>query len=159
MKKIERIIQDWCVLKGITVGVAESCTGGLLSKRLTDISGSSDYFYGGMVSYNNSVKIKLLGVKKTTLVRYGAVSDRTACEMALGVCKEMSVDIGVSITGIAGPSGATKTKPVGTVYIGIVVKKKVTSQKYRFTGTRTQIREKAVSAALKLLKKVVSVWV
>jgi len=71
----------------------------------------------------------------------------------------MSVDIGVSITGIAGPSGATKTKPVGTVYIGIVVKKKVTSQKYRFTGTRTQIREKAVSAALKLLKKVVSVWV
>lgn len=106
-------------IKNLTLASAESCTGGLISKMITDVAGCSDVFCGGVVSYSNDVKVKLLGVKSETLEKHGAVSCETAKEMALGVRKACIADIGISTTGIAGPSGGTKDKPVGTVYIGI----------------------------------------
>lgn len=104
---------------GFTVSVAESCTGGLLAKRLTDIPGVSDVFMGGCVTYSNDSKVKLLGVRPETLAAYGAVSEQTALEMARGVRLNLGTDVGISTTGIAGPGGGTPEKPVGTVYIAI----------------------------------------
>ncbi|MGM9645599.1 MAG: CinA family protein [Eubacteriales bacterium] len=106
-------------IKNLTLSSAESCTGGLISKMITDVAGCSDVFEGGVVSYSNDVKMKLLGVKPQTLEKHGAVSAETAKEMALGVRLACMADIGISTTGIAGPTGGTKEKPVGTVYIGI----------------------------------------
>lgn len=105
--------------KGLTLSSAESCTGGLIAKRITDVSGCSDVFMGGCVTYANEAKMELLGVKKETLDAHGAVSEETAREMARGVRERLGTDIAVSSTGIAGPSGGTPEKPVGTVYVGI----------------------------------------
>jgi nicotinamide-nucleotide amidase len=130
---------------------AESCTGGLLSKKITDTAGSSDYFKGSVVSYSNELKMKLLGVKESTLKTYGAVSHQTAKEMAQGILKTANVDLGLSITGIAGPDGGTKEKPVGLVYIGIATAESVESYEYNFIGKRVDIRERAANSALILL--------
>ena len=108
--------------KGVTLSAAESCTGGLIAKRITDISGCSDVFFGGCVTYTNEVKHKLIGVSQSTLDTFGAVSWQTACEMAKGVRLATGSDIGVSATGIAGPSGGTEETPVGTVFLGISTK-------------------------------------
>jgi PncC family amidohydrolase len=115
-KLIELLIK-----RGLTLSCAESCTGGLVSKSITDISGVSAVFYGGVVSYDNLVKKNLLGVSDMTLASYGAVSSKTAVEMAMGVCRACGTRVGLSTTGIAGPSGGTPEKPVGTVYIGICI--------------------------------------
>jgi len=135
----------------LTVATAESCTGGLLAHTLTNISGSSEYFEYGIVSYSNESKIKLLHVSKKILQSYGAVSEQTAEAMAKGIQKEAGVDIGISTTGIAGPTGGTKEKPVGLVYIAIAIKEGVVVKKYHFSGDRLQNKELSCTAALTLL--------
>lgn len=143
--------------KGYTLSCAESCTGGLIAKCITDISGCSDVFWGGVVSYDNIVKMNVLGVKKETLDEHGAVSFETAREMALGVKKACSTDIGISTTGIAGPGGGTRGKPVGTVYIGIAIGDDVESFRLNlgYLKTREKIRYGAVAKLLaKLLEKI-----
>lgn len=143
---------------GFTVSVAESCTAGLLSAAITDISGSSDVFDGGFITYSNESKSDILGVFKETLEAYGAVSAETAHEMALQCLKKMKTDISISITGIAGPKGGTKTKPVGTVWFGMAywvdmhTDPVCVTHHSTFKGTRQDIRKAAVFYALNLLK-------
>lgn len=114
---------DYLLKNKLTVSVAESCTSGLVAKTLTDRSGSSAYFWGGVASYDNNAKIKLLNVREQTLAQFGAVSEQTAIEMASGIRKISDSDLSISLTGIAGPGGAVNGKPVGTVYIGFASKK------------------------------------
>jgi nicotinamide-nucleotide amidase len=130
--------------KGLTISTAESCTGGLLAKRLTDIPGSSSYFRFGLVTYSNESKRILLGVRSSTLDRYGAVSKETAFEMLKGLSRIIKTDIAVSITGIAGPDGGSREKPVGTVYFGIRTGEEVAIIKRRFRGDRKGVREGAI---------------
>lgn len=119
VETLERAVVDTLRAHGKTVAFAESCTGGLISKRITDISGASEVFMGSCVTYANEAKMKLLGVKSETLEAFGAVSEQSAKEMARGVREALCVDIGVSVTGVAGPTGGTPEKPVGTVFLGI----------------------------------------
>lgn len=135
-----------------TVAVAESCTGGWLAKVLTDLSGSSQWFLGGVVSYSNEVKQNLLYVNKDCLDRFGAVSQEVAEQMVKGVEKVFTSSISVSITGIAGPSGGTLEKPVGVVWFGVKTSTTETySTKKTFAGNREQVRQQAVLTALNLL--------
>ncbi len=133
------------------VATAESCTAGLVAHTLTNIPGSSEYFKGGVVAYSNEVKVKLLGVKEETLKKHGAVSSQTAYEMAYGVKKLLDVDIGIATTGIAGPGGATPTKPVGLVYIGLATPDGVETRKFNFHGDRLQNKESFCKSALQML--------
>ncbi len=137
--------------KGLTLATAESCTGGLLAHILTNISGSSEYFDRGVISYSNTAKQELLDVSEKTLKQHGAVSEQTAHAMATGIKKRSQADIGIATTGIAGPKGGTKDKPVGLVYIGIATSKNVSVKKYLFSGDRLQIKESTCNAALDLL--------
>lgn len=150
---IEEALVELCIKKGITLSTAESCTGGLIAGRLVNVSGVSDVFPGGMVTYSNSCKHKMLGVKKETLKDYGAVSKRTAKEMAKGICKAMHTDVGIAVTGIAGPAGGTKKKPVGLVYISCCYQGNVTVEKYIFKGNRKKVRENTVVRALDLARR------
>ena len=136
-----------------TVSFAESCTGGMISQRITSVAGSSAYFKTSVTTYSNESKTKLLGVSRDTLNEFGAVSGETAKEMALGVLKLAESDYALSVTGIAGPGGATKEKPVGLVYIGIASKKGVQVHKYNFFGSRDDIRRRAANSALDLLRR------
>jgi nicotinamide-nucleotide amidase len=139
-----------------TLSVAESCTGGGLGQMLTDISGSSDYFWGGVIAYDNSAKVRLLGVKPEDLDKFGAVSATVAEQMATGVKNRLSTTWGLSITGIAGPTGGTDTKPVGLVYIGLAgPQDQVTSFEYRFGAMRGRalIRHVSANTALDLLRR------
>lgn len=157
MYELSEMVVNKLRKKGYTLSCAESCTGGLIAKCITDISGCSDVFWGGVVSYDNIVKMNVLGVKKETLDEHGAVSFETAREMALGVKKACSTDIGISTTGIAGPGGGTRGKPVGTVYIGIAIDDVVESFRLNLGDlkTREKIRYGAVTKLLtKLLEKI-----
>ncbi|AHJ27605.1 competence/damage-inducible protein A [Nodularia spumigena] len=150
------VVGDLLRLSGETLSVAESCTGGGLGQMLTDISGSSDYFWGGVISYDNSVKVGLLGVNPEDLDKFGAVSGTVAEQMAMGVKTRLSTSWGLSITGIAGPSGGTQTKPVGLVYIGLASpKNEVASFEYRFGAMRGRdlIRYVSANTALDLLRR------
>ncbi|MDB9446621.1 competence/damage-inducible protein A [Anabaena sp. CS-542/02] len=141
-----------------TISVAESCTGGGLGQVLTDISGSSDYFCGGVIAYDNSAKVKLLGVNPEDLDKFGAVSATVAEQMAMGVKNRLSTTWGLSITGIAGPTGGTDTKPVGLVYIGLAGQQdEVTSFEYRFGAMRGRalIRHVSANTALDLLRRLI----
>ncbi|MBD2165622.1 competence/damage-inducible protein A [Calothrix membranacea FACHB-236] len=141
---------------GETLSVAESCTGGGLGQMLTEISGSSEYFWGGVISYDNSVKVGMLGVNPDDLAKLGAVSATVAEQMAVGVKTRLSTTWGLSITGIAGPTGGTDTKPVGLVYIGLAgPKDEVASFEYRFGQTRTRpfIRHVSACTALDVLRR------
>ena len=143
--------------KNLTLSCAESCTGGLIAKSITDVSGCSSVFYGGVVSYDNIVKMGVLGVKEETLKAHGAVSYQTAEEMASGVKRACSTDIGISTTGIAGPGGAVPGKPVGTVYIGIAINDTIESARLDLgsENSRDTIRQNAVSELLtRLLEKI-----
>ncbi|MFC1924130.1 CinA family protein [Chloroflexota bacterium] len=141
---------------GLTVAVAESATGGLISSLITDIPGSSDYFKGSVVSYDNTIKAEVLGVNKETLENYGAVSYQTAEEMALGVRKMMGTNIGLSDTGITGPAGATPAKPVGLFFIGLSSESETRVERYLFQGDRAENKKAAATAALSLLKAYLS---
>lgn len=149
--RIEKFLGDLLRKRGLTLVVAESCTGGLVGHRITQAPGSSDYFLGGIIAYSNPVKNRLLGVKQKTLRIHGAVSRETAVEMAGGARRELKADIGLSATGIAGPGGGTKLKPVGLVYVGLADSKTVVARRYEFTGTRNQIKTQAADAALTML--------
>ncbi len=151
-ESLEAIVGHRLSESGKTVGTAESCTGGLIASRLTDISGSSRYVLGGVIVYSNTMKQKLLGVKGGTLMQYGAVSEQTASEMALGARDLLGVDFALSVTGIAGPGGGTDEKPVGLTYIGIAGANDLLEVR-RFVWDQDRIRNKflSVDAALQLL--------
>lgn len=149
---LEKAVVDLLQANDLTVTCVESCTGGLLSARLINVPGVSDIYKSGVITYSNKSKRRFVGVKKTTLQRYGAVSEQTAEEMAKGAVLLTKADVSVAVTGIAGPDGGTEEKPVGLVYIACNVKGKVTVKKYRFSGNRTKVRESAVSAALVLMR-------
>lgn len=139
--------------KKMTLTTAESCTGGKLAGRLLNVSGASEVFEEGYITYANTSKEKLLGVKHETLEKFGAVSPQTAGEMARGAAKAAGADAALSVTGIAGPGGGTKEKPVGLVYIGCYVNGKVTVREYHFTGNREKNRDYAVVRAITLLRE------
>jgi nicotinamide-nucleotide amidase len=139
--------------KGLTLGVVESASGGLVSHRITNVPGSSDYYKGSVTAYSNEVKIKVVGVREETINRYGAVSSEVAEEMARGGRRLLSVDICLADTGIAGPSGATPEKPVGLFFIGLSHKGGTFSQKHNFHGDREQNKQNAAEAALGWLKE------
>ncbi len=151
-QKLEEVIGKLLKERGLKIGVAESCTGGLIKDRITDVPGSSNYFMGGVVAYSNEMKMKVLGVREESLMKWGAVSEQVAIEMAEGVKKVADADIGLSTTGIAGPTGATPTKPVGLVYIGIATPDYSKAYKYIFSGDRRMIKEKAAQEALNILR-------
>ena len=140
-QKMEEIVGSILVKNNKTVAFAESCTGGRIGSLLTDIPGSSRYFLGSVIVYSNRAKVDLLNVSEKTLENYGAVSDPTACEMAEGARRIFQSDIGLSVTGIAGPDGGSEEKPVGTVHIGLSSKEKIISRRYLFRGTRDQIKQ------------------
>ena len=138
--------------KNMRLVTAESCTGGMIAAAITDRSGSSAVFERGYVTYSNEAKIEELGVKSETIETHGAVSEQTAAEMAKGALKNSHADIALSVTGIAGPNGGTKEKPVGLVYIGIALQNKEPHIiKNLFEGDRTSIRQATVEKALELL--------
>lgn len=135
---------------GKTIACAESCTGGLVTSRLTDIPGSSDYVMGTVVSYTNDIKERLVGVRHETLAAHGAVSPETAREMADGIRRVIRTDLGLGITGIAGPGGGTAAKPVGLVYIAVSSEKGTRVTENHFSGTRTEVKRQTSDAALAL---------
>ncbi|BAS27651.1 competence/damage-inducible protein A [Limnochorda pilosa] len=137
----------------LTLAVAESCTGGLIGDRLTDVPGSSAYFLGSLVTYSNAAKERELGVPAAVLERHGAVSRETAEAMARGVRERLAADCGLAVTGIAGPGGETPTKPVGLVYVGAAVGEKVVVEEHRFRGERRAVKERSARAALDLLRR------
>ena len=137
--------------RGLKLALAESCTGGLVGDRITNISGSSEYFLGGVVAYAYEAKVALLGVSWETLNSVGAVSHETVLEMARGARKALSADIAVSISGIAGPGGGTPEKPVGTTWIGLVASDGEWTRLYQFDGNREQNKAFAAEAALQFL--------
>ncbi|MEM5767089.1 MAG: competence/damage-inducible protein A [Bacillota bacterium] len=150
---LAKVAGNLLVERKCTVACAESCTGGMIAAMFTDVPGSSAYFVQGVVTYTNEAKIKLLKVKEHTISRQGAVSEQTAREMAEGVRSLAGTDVGLSVTGIAGPGGATEAKPVGLVYIGVAMPDSTSVYKYVFSGDRSSIRLYAAKTALDLLRR------
>ena len=142
-----------CAAKGLTVATAESCTGGLIGAALTAVPGASEIYPGGVVSYANEVKAELLGVKESTLSRFGAVSGETALQMAEGARALLHSDLAVAVTGIAGPGGGSPGKPVGTVWVGVASPRGKRNLLLRLVGDREQVRESTVLAALTALRE------
>ena len=150
---LQDTVAKMLVDKNMTIGVSESCTGGLLSSKLIEYPGVSKVFLEGAVTYSNEAKMRTLNVKKETLEKYGAVSHETAKEMAEGIAKRTGARIGISTTGIAGPGGGTEEKPVGLVYFGIYLDGKVETYKHIFTGNRNEVRNRASMTALNIIRK------
>ena len=150
---LERRVARLLLKRGLTVAVAESCTGGMLGASLTSQAGSSAYFPGGIIAYSNSVKKDLLGVEGETLAKAGAVSRETVAEMADEVRRLVGADIGIGVSGIAGPGGGTAEKPVGLVFIGCSDSAGVSVKEFRFSGDRDLIRKQSVEAALEMLRE------
>lgn len=150
---LEEVIGYLLYMRKKTIAVAESCTGGLISHRLTNVPGSSNYFLGSVVAYSNRIKRDRLGVRKTTLEKYGAVSEKVAGEMAKEIKKLTRSDYGLGITGIAGPTGATEEKPIGLVYIALAYKDKVETKEFKFRGEREVIKAKAANTALDMVRR------
>jgi len=146
--KLEKAIGDLLREKGWTLSIAESCTGGLICDRITNISGSSDYFMGGMVTYSNESKAKHLGVPLDFIKKYGAVSSPVAKRMAQGVRKAFGTTFGLSTTGVAGPTGGTKRSPIGRVFMGFTDGRRTWVQREDLKGSRREIKEKATEEAL-----------
>ena len=149
---LEGIVGNRLRKLGLTLATAESCTGGLLGHRITGVSGSSDYYLGGVVSYNNEAKMELLGVRKQTLEKFGAVSEETVREMAQGVQSLFKSDLGISISGIAGPTGGTPEKPVGLIYIGLSFGKEVAVKKFNFFRDRDSNKRISSQVALNMIR-------
>lgn len=139
-RAMESVVGDALLAKGWTLAVAESCTGGLVGHRLTDVPGSSRYFVGGWVTYANEAKMDWLGVDREPLATYGAVSEPVAALMAQGARRHAGSDVGLSLTGIAGPDGGTPEKPVGTVVVGLASDRGTETSRWRFTGSRTDTK-------------------
>jgi nicotinamide-nucleotide amidase len=152
MAKLEQEIIDLLRKKGLTLGISESATGGLISHIITNVPGSSEFYKGSVTAYANQTKTGVLCVKTETLQQYGAVSAQVAEEMALGGCRVLAADICISDTGIAGPGGATPDKPVGLFYLGLAHRLTAYSQKHLFRGDREENKERAARAALDWLK-------
>lgn len=150
-KPLEVLLGELLIKRRLALAVAESCTGGLISHRITNVSGSSGYFLGGVTAYANEVKIKLLGVSLETLEKNGAVSAETVLQMARGVRLALGADVGISTSGIAGPTGGTPEKPVGTVWIGFSNTDGEEARHFVFQGERLSVKEQATEAALQLL--------
>lgn len=152
--KTTAILQDIKTITAgrITLATAESCTGGILSARLTQLDGSSKFFDRGFITYSNKAKEQLLGVQHNTLNQFGAVSEETAIEMATGCLKQSEADLAISVTGIAGPDGGSKQKPVGTVCFSIASTNNLNSYTYIFSGNRDSIRHQACVKALELIQ-------
>ena len=140
-----------------TICAAESCTGGLVLSNLTDISGSSAYVLGGVVTYSNEAKMQFVGVQESTLAAHGAVSEETAREMALGVQKAFGATVAISVTGIAGPGGGSFEKPVGLVYVGAVVESELKVLRFVWQGNRLENKALSTVAALKLVLEMMGV--
>lgn len=153
---IEKTIARILRYRHLTLAVAESCTGGLIASRLTDIPGSSVYFVAGIVAYANEAKIKILGIDHETIRKFGAVSRQTAMAMAQNVRHLFGTHIGLAVTGIAGPAGGSTAKPVGTVFISVSLGHRTYFKKYQFRGSRLEIKKLAKNAALALLKECLS---
>jgi nicotinamide-nucleotide amidase len=149
------VVLEKCRASGSTLAVAESCTGGMLGERLTSVPGSSNVFLGGVIAYHNEVKRNLLGVRAEALEQYGAVSEEVAMQMASGVREKLGADVGVSVTGIAGPDGGTPEKPVGLVWIAVHASD-VKARRFHVAGDRAEIRQRAAQAALEMVRRALS---
>ncbi len=149
------VVLEKCRVSGLKLAVAESCTGGMLGERLTGIPGSSDVFLGGVIAYHNDVKRNMLGVRGEDIERYGAVSEQVALQMASGVRVKLGADVGVSVTGIAGPGGGTPEKPVGLVWIAVHASE-VKARRFHVGGDRAEIRQRAAQAALEMVRRALS---
>ncbi len=152
-ESLEEVVGRILLTSGKSVAMAESCTGGLMGKMLTDVPGSSDYYQGGVVCYSNDLKVDLVGVDRTALERFGAVSEEVARQMAFGIRQSTGADFGLSVTGIAGPDGGTREKPVGLVFIGLSDDEDVQVRQERFPGSRETIRMRASRHALDWLRR------
>ena len=142
--------------KGQTLAVAESCTGGMIGHLITNVPGSSAYFSGGVIAYANEVKVEVLGVSPATLETFGAVSKETVQEMAKGIRALLNADVGISVSGIAGPDGGTKEKPVGTVWIGLGTPNYDLAKDFLFSGDRESIKQQAAMSAMEIVIRFLS---
>jgi nicotinamide-nucleotide amidase len=149
------VVLEQCRVAGYKLAVAESCTGGLLGERLTNIPGSSDVFLGGVIAYHNDVKRSLLGVAADDIEKFGAVSEQVVLQMASGVRERLGADVGVAVTGIAGPGGGTAEKPVGLVWIAVHASG-VKARRFHVGGDRAEIRQRAAQAALEMVRRALS---
>ena len=152
--KLEKVIGEYLREMGRTLSIAESCTGGLICDRITDVSGSSDYFEGGMVTYSNESKARHLVIPLDYIKRYGAVSPQVARKMAQGVRKAFGTIFGLSTTGVAGPTGGTKRSPVGRVFIGVAAGRKTWVKREDLKGSRREIKEKTTEKALQFFYEI-----
>ena len=150
---LEVVIGRLLKQRGMTVAVAESCTGGLVSHRITDVPGSSAYYNGSVIAYSYAIKEKMVGVRRETLDRHGAVSQQTALEMAKGARQVLCADVALAVTGVAGPGGGTPEKPVGLVYIALATSDGEWVEQYHWNGTRRENKERSAEAALDLLHR------
>jgi PncC family amidohydrolase len=152
---LEKAIGDRLRKKGWTLAIAESCTGGLICDRITNVPGSSDYFEGGMVTYSNESKAGHLGIPLEYIKKYGAVSPQVAKKMAQGVRKAFHTTFGLSSTGVAGPTGGTKRSPVGRVFIGIASGKRTWVKKLDLKGSRREVKKQAAGRGLEFFYEIV----
>ena len=150
-KPLEVLVGEQLAARHLQLALAESCTGGLISHLITNVAGSSNYYLGGVTAYAYEAKVRLLGVSWDTLKQFGAVSAETALEMARGVRLALAADIGVSVTGIAGPTGGLPGKPVGTVWIGISTHDAEYAKHFLWPGSRLSIKKQSARAALELV--------
>jgi nicotinamide-nucleotide amidase len=153
MKRIEEKIGDLMRKRCETISVAESCTGGLIAHRMTNVAGSSDYFESGIVSYSNRAKAELLGVSPSLIDEHGPVSEPVARRMAEGIREKRKTTIGLAITGVAGPLGETPETPVGTVFIGLACPDGTIVRRFHFKGDRLKVKELATAKALEIVLK------
>ncbi|RKX53843.1 MAG: competence/damage-inducible protein A [Thermotoga sp.] len=153
-KRIDELMVERMLKEGITISIAESCTGGLVASTLVNFPGVSKIFKGGVIVYSNESKAEVLGVDRKTLEKFGAVSERTAMEMASNVREKFKSEIGIGVTGIAGPTGGTSEKPIGLVFFAIDREGQVQTRRERFHGDRNTIRMRAVYSVFDLLRKV-----
>lgn len=150
-EKLEVLVGELLRRRGLRLSVAESCTGGLIGHRITNVAGSSTYYMGSVTAYAYEAKVRLLGVRWATLEKYGAVSKETVLEMAKGVRRALAADIGLSVSGIAGPGGGTPEKPVGLLWIGLSVASVDEAWRFVFPGDRMEVKSQSAEAALQLL--------
>lgn len=149
-KELEAVIGEKLRARGLRIAVAESCTGGLVGHRLTNVAGSSTYYMGSVTAYAYEAKVRLLGVSWETLEAHGAVSPETVTEMARGVRRALAADVGLAVSGIAGPGGGTPEKPVGLVWMAVSAPEGAWTRNFNFQGGRLEVKEQAAEEALKL---------